>query len=168
MATVELPTIAKIDGPAVGAGANLAIACDIQVGSDRAKLGFVFRNVGLSVDSGTSYFLPRLVGENVAKELVYTGEILDAERANELGLLNHVYPGNEFDDRVRELAEQIATGPTVALRQTKHLLGSGLEKSLDAALHDEAVAQGLVFESDDHREGVEAFFEGREPEFEGR
>lgn len=168
VATLPLPTIAKIDGPAVGAGANLAIACDLQVGSDRARVGFVFRNVGLSVDSGTSYFLPRLVGENVAKELVFTGEILDADRAHELGLLNHVYPTEEFDDRVDELAASIASGPTVALRQAKRLLGTGLGKSLDDALHDEAVAQGLAFESDDHREGVSAFLEGRDPEFEGR
>lgn len=167
VATVPVPTIAKIDGPAVGAGANLAIACDLQVGSDQSRIGFVFRNVGLSVDSGTSYFLPRLVGENVAKELVYTGEMVPADRAHELGLLNHVSPAAELDEHVRTMAEDIAAGPTVALRQAKRLLGSGLEKSLDAALHDEAVVQGLVFETDDHREGVEAFFEGRDPEFRG-
>lgn len=168
VAKAPVPTIAKIDGPAVGAGANLAIACDLQVGSDRSSIGFVFRTVGLSVDSGTSYFLPRIVGENVAKELVYTGKILDADRALELGLFNHVFPEADFDDRVRELAHEIGSGPTVALRQAKQLLGTGLGKSLETALHDEAVAQGLVFESRDHREGVEAFFDGRDPDFEGR
>ena len=165
---LPVPTVAKIDGPAVGAGANLAIACDVQVASASSVVGFVFRQVGLSVDAGTSYLLPRLVGENVAKELVYTGEILDAERAADLGILNHVYPDEEFDERADELVERIASGPTVALGHAKKLIGSGLEKSLEQALRDEANAQGLVFGSRDHQEGVEAFLADREPEFEGR
>lgn len=166
--TFPLPTVAKVDGPAVGAGANLAIACDLQLASDRASVGFVFRNVGLSVDAGTSYLLPRIVGENVAKELVFTGEILGAERAGELGLFNHVFPESEFDERADELIERIASGPTVALRHAKRLVGEGLEKPVDRAMVDEATAQGIVFATDDHAEGVEAFLEGREPEFEGR
>ena len=129
--------------------------------------GFVFRQVGLSVDAGTSYLLPRLVGENVAKELVFTGEIFDAERAADLGLVNHVYPDDEFDERADEFVGEIADGPTVALGQAKKLLGTGPEKSLRQALRDEANAQGLVFGSRDHEEGVEAFLEGREPSFEG-
>ena len=165
---LPVPTVAKIDGPAVGAGANLAIACDVQVASARSVFGFVFRQVGLSVDAGTSYLLPRLVGENVAKELVFTGEIFDAERAADLGVVNHVYPDEAFDERADELVGEIAAGPTVALGRAKKLLGTGLEKSLRQALRDEATAQGLVFASADHEEGVEAFLEGREPHFEGR
>ncbi|MFC6904639.1 enoyl-CoA hydratase-related protein [Halalkalicoccus tibetensis] len=168
LVTFSLPTVAKVDGPAVGAGANLALACDLQLASDRASMGFVFRNVGLSVDAGTSYLLPRVVGENVAKELVFTGEILDAERAGELGLFNHVFPEGEFDERADAIVERIAAGPTVALRHAKRLLGEGLGKSIDRAMTDEAVAQGVVFESADHEEGVEAFLEGRDPAFEGR
>lgn len=114
LVTYPLPTVAKIDGPAVGAGANLALACDLQLASDRANIGFVFRNVGLSVDAGTSYLLPRLVGENVAKELVFTGEMLDAERAESLGLFNHVYAVEEFDEHADALIERITEGPTVA------------------------------------------------------
>ncbi|MDX1746534.1 MAG: enoyl-CoA hydratase-related protein, partial [Halobacteriales archaeon] len=163
-----LPTVSKIDGPAVGAGANLAIATDVQVASDRSVFGFVFRGVGLSVDAGTSYLLPRIVGENVAKELVLTGEIIDADRAADLGLVNHVYPEAEFDDRADELVSTIATGPTVALRHAKRLVGEGLNKSLEQALIDEARAQGIVFETDDHEEGVRAFLEKRDPEFQGR
>jgi enoyl-CoA hydratase/carnithine racemase len=165
---LPVPTVAKIDGPAVGAGANLAIACDVQVASASSVFGFVFRQVGLSVDAGTSYLLPRLVGENVAKELVFTGELFDAERAADLGVINHAYPDDEFEERADELVGRIADGPTVALGQAKKLLGSGLEKSLGQALRDEANAQGLVFGSRDHREGVEAFLADREPEFEGR
>lgn len=165
---IPLPTVAKIDGAAVGAGANLAIATDLQLASDQAKIGFVFRNVGLSVDAGTSYLLPRLVGENTAKELVFTGKILGAEEALELGLVNQVYDGGEFDEQSGKIIERIASGPTVALRHAKQLLSEGFNKSLDGALRDEARAQGVVFASDDHREGVEAFLERRDPEFKGR
>ncbi|MDZ7701390.1 MAG: enoyl-CoA hydratase/isomerase family protein [Halobacteriales archaeon] len=106
-----LPTVARIVGPAVGAGAGLALACDLQLASEEASMGFVFRHVGLTADAGVSYLLPRLVGPNVAKELLLTGEILDAERALELGLLNHVYADDEFDQRVDELVGTIASGP---------------------------------------------------------
>ncbi|WP_433629542.1 enoyl-CoA hydratase/isomerase family protein [Halomicrococcus sp. NG-SE-24] len=166
--TCPYPTVAKIDGPAVGAGANLAIACDVQLASASASIGFLFRQVGLSIDAGTSYLLPRIVGENVAKELVYTGEVVDAERAADLSLFNHVYPDEEFDDRVAEFVGRVASGPTVAFRHAKRLLREGLDKSLDRAMVDEATAQGIVFETEDHAEGVEAFLEDRDPQFEGR
>ncbi len=163
-----VPTVAKIDGPAVGAGAGLALACDLQLASETAKIGFVFRGVGLSCDAGTSYLLPRLVGANTAKELVLTGEILGADDALELGLFNHVYPADEFDDRVAELVEEIASGPTVALRHATRLIDSAAGKGFEAALKDEAAAQGIALGSRDHEEGVRAFLEGREPSFEGR
>jgi enoyl-CoA hydratase/carnithine racemase len=164
----QAPTVAKVDGAAVGAGANLALACDVQLASEHAKMGFVFREVGLSVDAGTSYLLPRVVGTNVAKELIYTGEIVDADRAAELGLVNHVYDESEYEQRCGERIERIATGPTVALRHSKRLVDSGLDKSFEQALRDEVTAQGNVFDTQDHEEGVEAFFENRDPEFEGR
>jgi enoyl-CoA hydratase/carnithine racemase len=162
------PTVAKVDGPAVGAGANLAIGCDVVLASEDASIGFVFRQVGLSVDGGTSYLLPRIVGVNKAKELVFTGEILGAEEAGDLGLFNHVYPDDEFDEEVAAMVDRIATGPTVALGQAKRVVQDGLEKSLERALTDEAAAQGVVFDTDDHAEGVHAFLEDRDPEFQGR
>ncbi|PSP73972.1 enoyl-CoA hydratase [Halobacteriales archaeon QS_3_64_16] len=167
VAGCQLPTVAKVDGPAFGAGANLAIACDIPIASDASRIGFGFRQVGLAVDSGTSYLLPRLVGLNTAKELVFTGELLDADRAADLGLFNRVFPAEEFDERAEELTEEIATGPTVALRASKRMLDQGLGGSLDGAIADEAAAQTAVFETRDHREGVAAFEEKRNPEFEG-
>ncbi|PSP81438.1 enoyl-CoA hydratase [Halobacteriales archaeon QS_1_68_20] len=162
-----LPTVAKVDGAAFGAGANLAIATDLQLASDETRISFGFRNVGLAVDSGTSYLLPRLVGENVAKELVFTGERIGADRAKELGLFNRVFPADEFDERADELIEDIAQGPTEALRTSKRLIDQGMESSLSQAMTNEAAAQAAVFETADHEEGVEAFMEKREPDFEG-
>jgi enoyl-CoA hydratase/carnithine racemase len=168
VAEFSLPTMAKIDGIAFGAGANLAVACDMQLASDESRISFGFRQVGLAVDSGTSYFLPRIVGENTAQELVLTGELVEADRAERLGLFNHVYPDDEFDERADEFVEKIATGPTVALRTSKRLIRQGFESSLDQAMENEAAAQAAVFESDDHREGAESFMAGEKPDFEGR
>lgn len=167
LATCEFPTVAKLDGPAFGAGANVLLACDIQLASDRARLGFGFRQVGLAVDAGTSYLLPRLVGDNVAKELVFSGELLDAERAHDLGLVNHVYPADEFEERADEFVERIAEGPTVALKASKRLLRHGRTSSLSAAIEQEAAAQAYIFETADHEEGVAAFRERRDPDFRG-
>lgn len=163
-----IPTIALVDGAAVGGGANLALACDVQLASENAAFGFVFRQVGLSVDAGTSYLLPRVVGENIAKELVLTGDIIRADRAKEIGLVNHVYSEDEFDAEVAAFLEKIVSGPPVALRHANRLIGEGLDKSLEQALTDEATAQGIVFNTDDYEEGVNAFFEDRDPEYEGR
>jgi enoyl-CoA hydratase/carnithine racemase len=162
------PTVAKVDGPAVGAGANMAIACDVVLASESAVIGFVFRQVGLSIDAGTSYLLPRIVGTNVAKELVYTGEIVPAERAGDLGLFNHVYADDQFESEVENMVETIASGPTVAFRHAGRLVQDGPEKPLERCLVDEATAQGVVFDTHDHAEGVSAFLEDRDPEFEGR
>lgn len=168
VAGCRLPTVAKIDGPAFGAGGNLAIATDVQLASEGAQISFGFRQVGLAVDSGTSHLLPRLVGENVAKELVFTGERVEADRAAELGLFNHVYPADEFDERADEFVRRVADGPTVALATSKRLLDQGPDVSLDQAAKNEATAQSAVFETRDHEEGVRAFMEKRRPEFEGR
>ena len=121
----------------------------------------------MSVDAGTSYFLPRLVGENVAKELVLTGKMVDAEEADRLGLVNHVHPKADIDSRTDELAVTIAEGPAVALQHANRLLEEGTTKSLHQALVDETTAQGIVFDSEDHEIGVRAFLEKEEPEFVG-
>lgn len=163
-----LPTIAKVDGAALGGGATLAVACDLQVASERARIGFVFRDVGLCVDSGTSYVLSRHVGENTAKHLVYTGRVLDAEEAADLGLVTEVHPVTAFEERAEALVSEVASGPTVALQLDKRLLTGADETPLEEALEDEAMAMARVAETEDHREGVEAFLEGRDPEFVGR
>jgi enoyl-CoA hydratase/carnithine racemase len=167
VATCDLPTVAKIHGPAYGAGGALAVACDVLLASESASISFGFRQVGLNVDSGASQFLPRLVGENLAKELLFTGELVEARRAAEIGLFNHVYEDEEFDEQVAATAERIATGPTVALKQSKRLVEQGLTSSLDEAIENEAAAQIVSASTDDHGEGVRAFVERRDPEFDG-
>ncbi|MFB6179970.1 MAG: enoyl-CoA hydratase/isomerase family protein [Halorientalis sp.] len=163
-----LPVIAKIDGTAFGAGANLAIACDTQIASERSKISFGFRQVGLAVDSGTSYFLPRIVGENKAKELVFTGEMLDAEEAHRLGIFTQVYDDDEFEAQADGYVDRIATGPTIALQTSKRLIRQGLQSDIDQAMTNEAAGQTAVFATDDHEEGATAFMEQREAEFEGQ
>jgi enoyl-CoA hydratase/carnithine racemase len=167
VAEFHLPTVAKVDGVAYGAGANLAIAADVTLASADARISFGFRQVGLAIDSGTSYLLPRQVGVSKAKEIVFTGEMLGAEEAADLGLFNHVY-AEDFDSRADEFVEQIATGPTVALRTSKKLIEQSFDTSLKDALDNEAAAQAAVFATHDHEEGANAFMEGREPDFQGR
>lgn len=163
-----LPTIAKVDGPAFGAGGALAIACDLVLASERSKISFGFRQVGLSVDSGTSYLLPRQVGENVAKELVYTGELIDSDRGARLDLFNRVFPDEEFEQRTQELVEHIATGPTVALRESKQLIESGPDRSFEETIEAEADSLRTTLATADHAEGARSFVEQRDPEFDGR
>jgi enoyl-CoA hydratase/carnithine racemase len=167
VARVPLPTVAKVDGAAFGAGGALTLACDVVLASEDARISFGFRQVGLAVDSGTSALLPRVVGAHRAKELVFTGEVVEADRAEELGLFNRVYSTGEFDDRVAEFAADLASGPTVALATSKRLIDRNAGRSLEAAMEAEAAAQMGPIESDDHREGAEAFMAGREPEFSG-
>ncbi|WP_136716397.1 enoyl-CoA hydratase/isomerase family protein [Halorientalis salina] len=163
-----LPTVAKIDGQAFGAGASLAIACDVQAVHEDVDMSFAFRKVGLAVDSGTSWMLPRLVGANVAKRLVLTGQVITAEEAQELGVVTDVYDDEEYEERTAELVAAIAEGPTVGLKISKRLIRQNATKSLTEALDDEATAQALALGSQDHAEGASAFMEGRDTEFEGR
>jgi enoyl-CoA hydratase/carnithine racemase len=163
-----LPTVAKIDGQAFGAGASLAIACDIQIARADVEMSFAFRKVGLAVDSGTSWMLPRLVGENLAKRLVLTGQVFDAEEAAEMGVVTDVFEESEFEEGAAEIVAEIATGPTVGLTISKRLIRQNANKSLSEALDDEATAQALTLGTEDHEEGATAFMEGRDAEFEGR
>lgn len=163
----QLPVLAKVDGAAYGAGAGLLLACDVQLGSPDAKIGFGFRRLGLAVDSGVSHLLPRYVGLNTAKELVFTGELVDADRARSLGLLTRLFERDSFEEGVDSIVETVASGPTAALATSKELLNRS-QSSLSAATDDEERAQAWLLESADHVEGARAFLQEREPEFEGR
>ena len=162
-----LPTIAMVDGYAVGAGSNLALCCDLIVAADRAKFGELFCKIGLAVDGGGTWLLPRLVGMARAKELIFTGDIIDAADALRIGLVNRVVHAADLASTTRELAEKIAAGPPLALRLNKQSLNRAASSDLAAALDVEALSQGLAIASDDHREGVAAFFDKRPPKFSG-
>jgi enoyl-CoA hydratase/carnithine racemase len=163
----ELPTVAKVDGYCVGAGVGLAMSCDIVVASSGSGFGLVFRNVGLSLDWLTSYFVMRAVGPYTAKELAYTGDIISATEADEMGLINHAYPDGEFESEARELIEQIAAGPTIALYYSAQNIDRAFNGTPRDAGEREAFAQNIARNTSDHTEGVQAFKEGRDPSFEG-
>jgi 2-(1,2-epoxy-1,2-dihydrophenyl)acetyl-CoA isomerase len=162
------PTIAMVDGYAVGAGTNLALCCDLVIASERAKFGELFNKIGLAPDGGGTWFLPRLVGLARAKELIFTGDVFDAAEAARIGLVNRVVPAAELRAVTRALAEKIAGGPPAVQRMAKHMLNRAATSDLAAALDLEAYSQGLAIAGDDHQEGLAAFFDKRTPKFTGR
>ena len=162
------PTLAMVDGYAVGAGTNLALCCDLVVASDRAKFGELFNKIGLVPDGGGTWLLSRLVGLARAKELIFTGEVFDAAEAARIGLVNRVVPVAELERVTRALAEKIAAGPPGVLRMAKHMVNRAATSDLAAALDLEAYSQGLAVASEDHQEGLAAFFDKRPPKFTGR
>jgi enoyl-CoA hydratase/carnithine racemase len=164
---LALPTIASIDGPAVGFGLDLALACDIRVASERATFGEVFVRRGLMPDGGSSFHLPRLVGLGRALELMYTGDVIGADEALRIGLINHLVPVEELGATAAGLAVKIAAGPPLALAQIKRAVYAGLAGDLDAALVREERGQLELLGSADVREGIAAFLEKRAPEFKG-
>lgn len=166
--TMPKPTVAMVNGPAVGAGLSLALACDLRVASDQARFGTAFRNVALTGDFGGSYFLQRLVGMARARELYFTGEILDAERALYLGIVNRVVPHDRLMDKTMALAAHLAAGPTLAFALMKENLNLAAQADLRTVLAQEALHQRLAGLSDDHRAAALAFVEKRTPVFRGQ
>jgi 2-(1,2-epoxy-1,2-dihydrophenyl)acetyl-CoA isomerase len=162
------PTIAMVDGFAVGAGCNLALCCDLIVASDRARFGELFWKIGLVPDGGGTWLLSRAVGLARAKELIFTAEVFGAAEAHAMGLVNHVVPVAELETTTRVLAEKIAGGPPAVLRMAKHMLNRAASSNLPAALDLEAYSQGIAISSEDHQEGLQAFFDKRAPRFTGR
>jgi enoyl-CoA hydratase/carnithine racemase len=162
------PTIAKVTGIAAGAGCNLALACDLVVASESARFSQLFAKRGLSIDSGGSWLLPRMVGLHRAKELAFFADTLDASQARDLGLVNRVVPDAEVDALVGEWSARLAAGPPLALAMTKSMLNASGSLSMDQALDEEARAQALNATTADAREAMRAFAEKRPPRFEGR
>ena len=162
------PTIAKVRGVAVGAGCNLALGCDLVVASSTARFSEIFARRGLSLDFGGSWLLPRRIGMHRAKELALLAEIIGANDALEMGLINRVLPDGEVDAFVDTWARKLAAGPPIALAQTKRLLNNSLNVTLEEALDDEAAAQTINFATSDTAEAMRAFIEKREPKFTGR
>ena len=165
---IPKPTIAKVNGVAVGAGLNLALGCDLIVAGESARFSEIFVKRGLAIDLGGSWLLPRLVGLHKAKELALLGDMLDAKEAERIGLVNRVLPDAQLDAFVLDWAERLAAGPPLALQLTKRMLTMGMAMSLSEALHQEAMAQSVTAASADTAEALRAFFGKREPSFKGR
>ncbi|WP_206811564.1 enoyl-CoA hydratase/isomerase family protein [Paradesulfitobacterium ferrireducens] len=162
---LEIPVIAAVNGVAAGAGFNLAIACDLVVAAEEAKFIQSFIKVGLVPDAGGLYYLPRLVGLHKAKELMFSGGIIEAREAERLGIVNTVVPGNELMAYAQEKAAELSQLPMNALALIKKMLNLSLESNLDTMLELEAMAQDLCFASEDFVEGRKAFFDKRKPKF---
>jgi len=162
------PLIAAVNGAAAGAGMNLALACDIRLASSAAKFSQAFVRRGLHPDWGGTYFLPRVVGMAKACQMIFTGEIIDADEALRLGIVSAVHPPERLLSATYELTAKIAQGPAVAIRLARRALYHNLEADLRASLEYETFAQNICQDTDDAREGIRAFVEKREPKFAGR
>ena len=162
------PVIASINGPAFGAGFNLALACDLRIASSNATFSQSFAKVGLHPDWGGTYFLPRLVTPNKACEMFFLGDPIDAEEAKRLGLINFVVPPADLEAETRKLAERLRSAPAVALAAVKQAVYRSQSAELEEMLRYETEAQMRCFDSDDGAEGVRAFLEKRPPKFTGR
>jgi len=165
---IEKPVIAAVNGVAAGAGANLALACDIVTATQSAKFIQAFSKIGLIPDSGGTYFLPRLIGLPKATAFMMTGEPVSSEKAEALGMIYAVYEDAEFESKTVELARSIAAMPTKGLGYTKRLLNQSFNNSLEDQLDLEAATQSLSAHADDHKEGIQAFLEKRTPKFTGK
>jgi 2-(1,2-epoxy-1,2-dihydrophenyl)acetyl-CoA isomerase len=165
--TMPKPTIAAVNGHAVGAGLSLALACDVRIASDRAKLGTIFRNVGFSGDFGGSYFLQKLVGIGRARELYFTGRMLEADEALQLGIVNRVVAHDDLMREALEFAAGLAAGPTLAFGRMKENLTRGESCDLLTLLDQEALNMQLSGTTRDHQEAAKAFVEKRQPTFKG-
>jgi enoyl-CoA hydratase/carnithine racemase len=162
------PIIAAINGAAAGAGMNLALGCDLRLASSAAKFSQAFVKRGLHPDWGGTYFLPRVVGMAKAAELIFTGELIDAQEALRLGIVSKVVAPEELMSTVYQLARRIAAGPPVAIRLAKRSLYDNAERDLKSSLERETFSQNIASETEDAREGIRAFVEKRDPKFQGR
>jgi 2-(1,2-epoxy-1,2-dihydrophenyl)acetyl-CoA isomerase len=165
--TMSKPVIAAVNGPAAGAGFNLALACDLRVASNNATFSQSFVKVGLHPDWGGTYFLPRLVSPNKACELFFLGETIDAAEALRLNIVNQVVAPEELEAATVALAERLCAAPPIALAALKQAVYMSDRSDLDEMLRYETEAQVRCFESEDGHEGIRAFFEKRDPRFTG-
>lgn len=164
---LEKPVIGAINGVAAGAGCNLALSCDIIIASEKASFIQIFARRGLIADMGGTFFLPRLIGLARAKELLFTADEVDAQKALDLGMINKVVPHEELMPAAMELAQRLAKGPTRAIGMLKNMLNRSFESDLSTALDREAALQGIAVSTNDVKEGIVSFFEKRPPNFTG-
>ena len=165
---IDKPVLGAINGITAGAGLGLALACDLRVASDRATFHEAFIKAGLVPDSGTSFWLTRILGLGKAMEVSLLGEPIDAMKALNLGLVNWVFPDDVFRAEAGRIAERLAKGPTKAMGLTKRALNRAVVVDMDSALEYEMYLQDIAGRTRDHSEGVKAFFDKREPNFTGQ
>jgi 2-(1,2-epoxy-1,2-dihydrophenyl)acetyl-CoA isomerase len=166
--TIPKVTIAAVNGAAAGAGLGIALSCDLRIASDQAKFFTAFANVGYSGDFGTTWQLTRLVGPAKAKELMFLPEVMNAEEAFHLGLVNRLVPHDSLMEEVMAVAERIAHGPLLSYRYMKANINAAMTSDFRTMLDRESETQRRTGQSEDHREGVAAFLEKRDPVFKGR
>ncbi|MGE0774519.1 MAG: crotonase/enoyl-CoA hydratase family protein [Sphingomonadaceae bacterium] len=166
-AELEVPVIAAVNGPAIGAGCDLACMCDLRIAGESARFAESFVKLGIVPGDGGAWLLPRVVGFAKASEMALTGDAIDAYEALACGLVSKVVPDSELLAEARKLASRIAVNPTNAVRMTKRLLWESRTSSLDGLLELSAAMQGLAHATDDNREAIAAFLEKRKPDFTG-
>ena len=165
---VEIPTIAAVNGSAVGAGCGLALMCDMRVASKGSTFGQTVVSVGLIPGDGSAWSLPRTVGMAKACELLFTSDMIDAETALSIGLVNYLADHDKLLDKANEIAKKIASKPPQALRLTKRLIRNAQYANLDHAMQEAAAFQSLCHYTEDHMEALSAMFEKRKPQFLGK
>ena len=165
---MDKPVICALNGPAAGYGMDMALGCDIRIASDRAKLGAVFVRRGVLPESGGTWYLPRLVGWAKAAEIAFMGDVLDAERSLEMGLVNRVVPHDELMDEVAAMATRIASNAPYSVQATKRMMRLGMDETFETAVDHTYLQLRPMFGSEDFREGMTAFLERRDPLFKGR
>ena len=165
---LEVPLIAAVNGAAIGLGCDVACMADVRIAADSAKFGVTFLKLGLIPGDGGAWLLPRIIGNSRAAQLLFTGDVIDAQTAKEWGLVSDAVPGDQLMDEAMALAERMAAQPPQSLRLAKTLLRHGQSASYDTIMELSAASQALMHETEDHMEGVNAILEKRAPKFEGK
>ena len=165
---MDKPTIAMVNGPAVGGGFDLALACDLRIGSQNTRFMVAFTRIGLVPATGGAWFLPRIVGLPKALELLYTGDFVEAEEAYRIGLLNRLVPADKLEEETMALARKLVANPPMSLRLDKFMVYKGLQTDLETALGLGTACERMCLQSQDHLEGIMAFAQKRKPVFQGK